>query len=92
VYVQDELASIDLRVIRPGLRGTWANVVLQHALLERLAAGGVTRYRFQANLDRHVETLHLARRLQADTIETHVSLARTLDGKTGTEPSTTEQR
>jgi GNAT superfamily N-acetyltransferase len=63
--VQEQVAVIDARVVAPGWRGDWPNLVLLEAALVRMKAEGVEAFRFHC--DEGVrDTLSLARRCDAE--------------------------
>jgi GNAT superfamily N-acetyltransferase len=66
--IEDNVAVIDARVVRPRVRGGWANVLLLEAGLRRGVEEGLTRMRFHCDDTVH-DTLKLAKRCAA--LETH---------------------
>jgi hypothetical protein len=64
----DGLPMIEVRVVAPALRGTWANVLLLEAATRNAVAAGAAGFRFFA--DRRIaDTMSLARRANAEQIK-----------------------
>jgi GNAT superfamily N-acetyltransferase len=69
-----DTVEVDVSVVAPALRHSWANVVLLEATARRCHAAGITRFRFCC--EPHVrDTLNLARRSGARSLPAQVSLA-----------------
>lgn len=52
----------DLRAVAPTVRGTWANALLLERFATGAAAAGVESVQFEADPDRHLETVRFAER------------------------------
>ena len=65
--------DIDVNVVAPELRRSWANVVLLEGMARRGRAAGVNRFQFTC--EEHVrDTLNLARRSAARQLPTQLVL------------------
>ncbi len=62
--IEDGVAVIDARVVAPGWRGDWPNLVLLEAALLRMKTEGVEAFRFHCD-ETVADTLSLARRCDA---------------------------
>jgi GNAT superfamily N-acetyltransferase len=77
-YEQEHLrAHVTGRAVLPAFRGGWANVLIMADALEKGHAAGIRRVRFESSDDNR-DTLKMARKFHADTINIYDTFTRAI--------------